>query len=365
MKKSIFAVLLVIVAIVIIVVVAITKKPSSEQTSSDVIKIGVVSPLTGPKANLGEGLKQAITLAQKDYGPTKKTYQFIYEDSQGDAIKSANAVQKLITVDKVDQLVSISSQDGNITGKAAEDAKIPHFGIANDAHVEIGEYNFAHWAPVQAQAELLVKELQKRGYKKVAFLMEQNDAWVATEEAFKKAIQGTDITIVHEEKFTKDVTDFRTMLGTVKNSQPEIIVLESFSPMAENVANQKKQLGITIPLTAMTSIDTVQDLKPFEGDWYTSAHPATGTFAEEFQKQAGYPPTVGANYGYDIAKILFEVYDNATDISGPAIVKALNDFDYTKVKSSLGTLHGINADGRIFSDAALLQVKGGKKVLAE
>lgn len=359
MNKKLWAVIGIIIVIVVVVVLAI-KKPGT--ASADTIKIGVVSPMTGPKSKLGEGLKQAIILAQTDIGTTKKHYEFIYEDSRGDAAASAAAAQKLIAIDKVNALVSISSQDGNIVGLAAQNAHIPHFGIANDTHVENGDYSFTHWAPAEAQAQLMATELQKKGLKKVAFLMEQNDAWVAALSGFEAAIANTDTKIVYQEKFVTGTSDFRTMLQKVKQTNPDVLLIEAFSPMAEQIAKQAKELGLKPVITSITAFGTVKDFTPFEGDWFVSGKLSTEEFAKKFEAQAGYPQTIGSNYGYDVAHILISVYDNATDISGSAIRDALRAYDYSKTPSSVGKLTGLTEKGRIKSEAAVLMIKNGQQV---
>jgi branched-chain amino acid transport system substrate-binding protein len=349
-----------LIVVIIVAIVLVTRKP--ETTSTDTIKIGVVSPMTGPKSKLGEGLKQAIILAQTDIGTTKKHYEFIYEDSKGDAAAGAAAAQKLIAINKVNALVSISSQDGNIVALAAQNAHIPHFGIANDTHVENGDYSFTHWAPAEAQAQLMATELQKRGLKKVAFLMEQNDAWVAALSGFETAIANTDVKIAYQEKFVTGTSDFRTMLQKVKQANPDVLLIEAFSPMAEQMAKQAKELGLKPVITSITAFGVVKDFTPFEGNWFVSGKLSTEDFAKKFEAQAGYPQTIGANYGYDVARILIAAYDNATDISGPTMRDTLRSFDYSSVPSSVGTLVGLNEKGRIKSEAAVLMIKNGQQV---
>lgn len=360
-KKSWIFLAVIIIVLIVVVIVKGHKNKDVANSTDGVIKIGVVSPMSGPKGALGEGLRQATILAQADYGPTKKQYQFIFEDSAGDAVKAASAAEKLILVDRVQMLMSITSQDGNIVGPKAEAAKIPHFGIANDEKVEEGEYNFVHWVSAQSQVDVMIAELQKRNLKNVAFLMEQNDAWVAVEAAFKESIKNTDIKIVFEDKFTKEIMDFRGVLENAKKANPDVIMVESFSPMVETIGKQIKQLGIKTPVTSITSFGTAKDVTPFEGNWYVSGKESDVAFIEKFKAQTGYMPTIGANYGYDITQILFDVFDNAKDTNPDTIVKALKSFDYTKIKSAVGSLRGINDRGRVISDAALLMIKDGKQ----
>jgi branched-chain amino acid transport system substrate-binding protein len=360
MNKTILSV----VGIILVALLALFfGKKHTKQTDNTKIIVGVIAPMSGPKAKLGEGLKQAIELAQSENKETKKTVSFIFEDSSGDAAKSALGVSKLISIDKVNMLISITSQDGNIASAAATKAKIPHIGIATDPHVEKGDFNFAHYTPAPQQAVLMVSELTKRNLKKVAFLMEQNDAWVATKESFKKEIANSEVKIAYEEDFNKGTTDFRTMLSKVKEAKPDIIMMEAFSPMAEIMKTQAKELGIAIPFTSMSAHGTIKDVSGFENDWFVSGKVSSDDFQGKYEKKTGYLPPIGANYGYDITNIILAIANTDTNTDGVSLMNALENFDYKTLNSSVGTLEGLDPEGRIISQAAVLQIKNGKQVM--
>ena len=329
--------------------------------SNQTIKIGVVSPLTGGKAQVGEGLRHAILLGQQDFGNTKKQYEFVFEDSAGESAKSASAVQKLISIDKVSALISISSQDGNITAKAAEEYGIPHISIANDSKVAHGEYNFVHWTPLDEQAKLFIEELKRRNIKNVAIIGENNDSSIANIDAFKKYIAGTDIKIVWHENFNKGTSDFRTMITKLKESNPELIMLQAFSPALEVIAAQLKELKVATPVSSITNIGTAKDLKPFEGVWYVSGGQPSEDFNSKFKAGSGYDSTIGAHYGYEIAQIYLTVFEKTDDLSGENIKEEIKDFDFSKFDSITG-LSGQDSEGQFISPGAVILIQNGKNV---
>src|SRR3989344_4197936 len=290
----------VITTVVVLLVAGIAIYTLKAENDVGVVKIGVVSPLTGGKAQVGEGLREAIKLAQKDFGNTKKQYEFVFEDSGGDPKKSASAVQKLVSIDKVNALISIASQDGNITAEAAESARIPHIAIANDSKITEGDYNFVHWTPVDTQAALFVDELQRRGVMKVEIFGENNDSSIAAIDSFKKNSEGTGIEVVWAENFNKGETDFRTMIIKMKGANPELIMLQAFSPSIEILAGQLKELKVNIPVSSITNIGVAKDLKVFEGVWYVSGGQPSEEFNSKFKAQTGYDSTIGAHYGYEV-----------------------------------------------------------------
>ena len=68
------------------------------------IKIGAVFPMTGPSATFGQesvnGMKMALATINKA-GIKGQSLKVIFEDDKGEPVEAANAVRKLITIDKV------------------------------------------------------------------------------------------------------------------------------------------------------------------------------------------------------------------------------------------------------------------------
>ena len=71
-------------------------------TNKQIIKIGVLYPLTGDGAFLGESAKIATKMFFEDYNNTKYKYELVWEDSQANPATAVSAVRKLINYDHVD-----------------------------------------------------------------------------------------------------------------------------------------------------------------------------------------------------------------------------------------------------------------------
>ncbi len=90
--------------------------------AKDVVKIGLITPLTGDVKTFGESTKNAFNIALEEYAKTGK-YKIvpIIADDRNDPTEGANAALKLISQDKVLAIV------GPLTSKVA----IPVSEIAN------------------------------------------------------------------------------------------------------------------------------------------------------------------------------------------------------------------------------------------
>ena len=113
--------------IVIIVVIAgiwwgVSRKPAEEK----VVKIGIIAPLSGPASTWGEQLRKGIELALDELNlDERKLLRIIYEDSEADPKKAVSAVQKLISVDKVQAIIGpLSSNEVLSVAPIVEKAKV-------------------------------------------------------------------------------------------------------------------------------------------------------------------------------------------------------------------------------------------------
>ena len=105
---------------------------SGSSASAGVIRIGFVSPLTGPAAGFGEPDPYVIGLAKKAFasglsiGGKQYSIEIISKDSQATPSVSAQVANDLITSAKVDLLLATSTPESvNPVSDAAEAAGIP------------------------------------------------------------------------------------------------------------------------------------------------------------------------------------------------------------------------------------------------
>src|SRR3990172_444601 len=76
---------------------------SCGKKEDEVIKIGVIVPLSGEAAFLGKYIVNGIEIAREDFlksNPDKKI-TLVIEDSKADPATAVNAINKLINIDKV------------------------------------------------------------------------------------------------------------------------------------------------------------------------------------------------------------------------------------------------------------------------
>lgn len=364
MSKTTKIIIGTIVAIIVIAGIwyGVGRKPAEEE----VIKIGAILPLTGGMAQNGESLRNAILLAKSQLSnKTKYTYEVIFEDDELNPVKASNAINKLINIDKVDAVISTGSGSGNVISPLTQQNKIIHFGITSDRNVAKGEFNFIHWTPPESQAKKFAEEIKIRGIKKLAFIGVQHEGTRAKWEKTKKELEAIGTEIVAEEWILFGTRGFGTPILKIKQSQPEIIMVQLLSPELEIFAKQIKELNITTPLTAIESFEYTKQPELFEGYWYIQSAGPLDKFTTEYLTKYNNTPKLGAPYAYDSFNLIVEGFEKAAKkfknkpIPGSVVEELLKIKDFSGAAGNLT----IREDGIIWSDAVVKMIKDGKPVI--
>lgn len=335
------------------------------EENKPVVKIGASLPLTGGAGFIGQGMKDAILLAKENQKYAKYDYEIVFEDDKLDAKEASTVAQKLINIDNVDVIISATSGPGNVISPIAEQNKILHMSTASDGNIVKKQYNFIHWTTPEEEAKAFVAELQRRNIKKIAILQTNQQGILATTEAVKEKLKGTDIKVVYEGKFNFGEKDFKTLLTKAKEENPDIYLFLSFSPEIEAITKQARELGIT-KITSIESFEMSEEPELFEGLWYVNVADSTEEFNKLFNAKYGKNPGLAAANGYDEFNLIVMAYENAGKNLGAnekPTTKQVSD-ELLKIKNYKGALGTLNVlpDRIIDSKAVVRMIKDGKAV---
>lgn len=351
---------------IIVVALALISFPAFA-ADKPVVKIGLTVPLTGDNAQIGDAMKGGATLAREDMKTdTKYDYQLVFEDDGMEAKRTAATTGKLINVDKVDAIVSISSGTGGVVSPIAETSKVIHFGLASAQSVADGDYNFIHWTPPSEEARTLVATLEKKGIKTVAMLGLNQQGFLAIRDEILKQIEGKDIKVTSDQTINPGEKDFRTAIAKAKADNPDIYIVTFFSPEIEILTKQMREAGIKDNITAIEAFGLSTEPSLFNGLWYVDAALAESNFTEKYTKRFSRAPGFGSPNAYDVFNMLVAAYEAAgTDPnvkpSREDVLKKLHE-----LKDFDGVLGNLTVDekGVVLSPAAVILIQDGKPVPA-
>ncbi|MFM7478212.1 MAG: ABC transporter substrate-binding protein, partial [Microcystis aeruginosa] len=230
-----------------------TNPSPAENAATSPIPIGAALAQTSNLALLGQeqviGVKMAETYFNKKGGVNGTPIKVIIQDVAGDEQGAINAINTLITQDKVVGILGPSlSQQAFAASPIADRAKVPILGPSNTAKgiPQIGEYVGRVSAPVAVVAPNAIKTALKIDpkIKKVAVFFAQNDAFSKSEtETFQETLKSLNLDIVTVQKFQTTDTDFQNQATAAINIKPDLVVISGLVADGGNLVKQLRQLG--------------------------------------------------------------------------------------------------------------------------
>ena len=355
---------------------------SSSGGSSDakVIKIGVFEPTTGEN---GGGFQEVLGIryANKVH-PTVKVGEDEYKielvevDNKSDKTEAVNAAQKLVSEKVSVVLGSYGSGVSIAAGQIFADAKIPAIGCSctNPQVTQGNDFYFRVCFLDPFQGTVMANYATDNGAKTAAIITQLGDDYSSgLGSFFKTAFSDLGGSIVSEEQFQTNQTDFKAILTNIKAQNPDIIFAPSSITTAPLIIKQARELGITATIAAgdtwenSTIIENAGDSA--EGvvlsTFFDEAEPANdeaAAFIEGFKtylkenKQEEIIPAVSA-LGYDSYLVAIKAIENAGSTDTTAIRDALKDVSIDGVTGSIS----FDENGDANKDMAFIKtIEGGK-----
>jgi len=241
----------IIIAIIILILITggiwygLTRKAKEEE----VIKIGVLTPLSGPAAFYGENIIKGIKIAKQvinDAGGINGVpIELVVEDSKCDGSISLTAAIKLADMDRVTGII----------GQACSAATIPVGTIAQNkgfvliacaaSNPKITESpNVFRVNPNDlAQSQSIAKYLKDSGISKVSILALNDEYGNGLVDEFQKRFSELGGTIQKIELFGSSTTDFKTQITKLETSEFEILFIIASPAQHPLIAKQLDELG--------------------------------------------------------------------------------------------------------------------------
>ena len=348
------------------------------------VLIGHYASMTGSTATFGVSADEGIKLAEKEVNAAGgilggKKVRVITEDDRSQLEEAATAVEKLVGQNRVVALLGEIASSRSIAGASvAQDRRVPMLspGSTNPKVTEAGDYIFraCFIDPFQgeAMARFAMDELKA---KRVAFLYPVNsDYGVGLRKYVSETVGKKGGQIVADQSYTENQdVDFRGQLTRIKAANPEVIFVTGYYTEAGLIAQQARELGITVPLVGGDGWDSDQTVKigkqAVEGCYFTNHYspdedrPEVKKFVESYMAAYKNPdgspkvPDAMAVLGYDSMKLLADAINRAGGTDGPKIRDAL-----AATKSFPGASGMITIDGNRNAKKAIvvLKIEGGK-----
>ena len=318
------------------------------------LKIGTLSPLTGPYAQDGtdilQGAKTAVSVFEKAGGiPGYDKIEVLPGDSACDGGKATMAANKLI-----------NSGVSGVVGAYCSSATIP-------ASVPLNQANIVQITPASTHTDVT-----GRGFKQIFRMPPRDDvqAWSTvkfledglkiktlaliddrqtytvglTENITKFAQEKNKIKIVALEHITPGDKDFTAVLTKLKKLNPDAIYMGVYQPEGSLMVRQAKALGIKAKLITEDAVYHPKFLevggKAAEGTFLTFAKAPDTPERKDFEKtymKMWNVKTIGSYgyYAYDAAMILLEAIKKAGTTDTNKVVDTLRNTTWNGVTGEI------------------------------
>jgi len=325
--KTLIAILLVIA----IFIISSCSSNISGRVTEEKTKIGIIAPLTGDLANIGNSLKKGIEQAVKE--SNYKNIELIFEDNQGKNDQTINAVKKLLEIDKVDLIITQTNAATLSALPLIKEKGTLHFAITMDETIAKENKNsFVMFVSNYATAEGIHKYLQEKGITELNAIINDNSATKGivnflTEKGVK----------VNEQLVNKEIKDFKTELLKIKYKNGPILILVYSTQLSSFIKNYI-ELGFENKLIG-DNIFSMLDKKDIPDN---TAYITLSLYEEENVKIAEYKKVLGEfdlsqfSFGYDSINMYLKSLQLSKNNNQGIIPNLLSIKEYKGLSGELG-----------------------------
>ena len=305
-------------------------KDAPQPGSAVVVKIGQVSPLTGPQAHLGKDNDNGARLAIEEFnakgmtiGGAKVKFELMSEDDQADPKTGTIVAQKLVDARVAGVIGHLNSGTSIPASKLYLDAGIPQISPSATAveYTAKGyKTTFRLMANDAQQGKVLGEHAVQAGAKKIAIIDDRTAYGQGLADEFEKAAKAAGAAIVGREYTTDKATEFRAILTNVKARQPDLVFFGGMDAQAGPMVAQMKSLAIKAKFLGGDGAQSQEFIKlagaAAEGAVASSPGlpldkmPGGKGFTERFTAKYG-QIQIYAPYAYDATMTLIEAMQRA------------------------------------------------------
>ena len=245
----------------------VTVAPAQSDTSEDIF-VGVVVPLTGSLAGVGQTMLNGAELARQAFNanqPAAEQLQFVVEDSAGDMVQASVAFGRLIADDRVVAILGPATSSAAaavfVTAQANNMVTISPTAAAAGLST-FGDYAFVSTLTLNELIPNGLALTQARfGYERIAVILDEDDLFSQSALTILEGVfAGSDVEIVATERFSSGDTggldtgefDVSEQLTRIAASNPDALFIATLPTAVITVLIQAQQVGLPAEVTRIT-----------------------------------------------------------------------------------------------------------------
>lgn len=355
----------------------------------DVLKIGANLEMTGTNASFGKSASNGAKLALKEVNAKGgvlggKKLELVVADNKSEVAEAANAMQKLITSDKVIASIAPIASSSVIAG-AEINQKYKVLGIsptASNPAVTVDpktgktrEYLFRAAFIDPFQGSVMANFASRSLNAKTAALYIENSSDYAKGlgKFFQEQFTKNGGTIVAQEAYLQKDTDFKATLTKIKAQNPDVVFVPGYYQEVGLIIKQAREMGITAPFLGGDGWDSAklpeiagQDAlnNAFFSNHYSpdDSSEAVKAFVANYKKEYNETPDAFAALAYDATMMVVEAIKRANSAD---TTKIREELEKTKDYAAVSGKITLNATHDAVKSAVIVAFKEGKQIFKE
>ena len=274
------------VVLTIAFIVAVSPHTDAEGIGTQPLTTGVILPLTGPIATMGQAMRNGITLFTERQPADAAKVKFIYEDSKYDGKEAITIARKLSEVDKARLLVVWGNTPANAAAPVIKAMQVRGAFISHDDHsrenpdaIDIGPSSSACLAPLAAK----VRQVGVEKFGTIGIDVGSVVPWL---DSLDREI-GTKL---FRELVSSDATQFQSQLLKGKSRGISTYLLAMMPDQGLLLARQAKQLNLTpsfVGIDAFANDKILAEIKGVQPDLGLVSGGVQPWFKEAYRQRFG------------------------------------------------------------------------------
>jgi len=312
-KPKIFWIAL--VALFLILGISIIVFPFTGKSTQDkAYTIGVITPLSGNMAFIGQGIREGLELGAKGANSRGEKINLVFEDSQGDIKTAVTAYHKLQAQNNPDLIIITSSGDEALIELADKD-NIPLLLTVSSAKglPTKSKWVFRYFTNADVDAPVMAEfAVQNLGHNTFGVLYLLDNFGISYADVFTDEINKFGGEIIARESFQYIDQEYRTQLLKISSKNPEAIYLIGLDYQIIEALKEIKELDINAKIFSVGTIATKYAISQTQGNAegvHMTAFCTDGTpqqfktrFKEEYAKDADF----FSENGYNVFRLIDE-----------------------------------------------------------
>ena len=362
----------------LIALIAVVAPLAGVARAQEPIKIGHYGSLTGSEATFGQSTSNGIKLAIRELndagGLNGRKIELTEYDTKGDAREAGAVVTRLVTRDNVVAVLGEVASTLSLAGAPiCQQHHVPMItpSSTNPRVTRVGDYIFRVCFIDDFQGYVAAKfAVETKHAKRIAILQDQASAYsVFLADSFEKYLKEMGGDVPTRQSYNAGDQDFTARLTAIRATNPDMIYVPGYYTDVANIAIQAHKLGIKVPLLGGDGWDSSKLTEiggdAIEGSYYSNHaapdEPKMVEFAQKYRDEYGADPDALAALAYDAANVLFDAMKRAKSLNGPDLRDAIAATKYEGVTGEIA----FDENRDTTKAAVIVQIKGGKPVLAE